>query len=82
MEPIQLEQGHVYLIRTRMGQQKYEREHLLTFLGDDSYLGLQFNARPYAGTQTLHWEDILEIRYVGAGVGRDNDEHYLNKVIK
>ncbi len=73
--------GVMYIIRTRIGGQKLEREHCMTFLGHDWDDGLVFNARPYAGSQSLTLNMILSAIPVPSTGGRDNPAHYMNKVI-
>jgi hypothetical protein len=78
----QLTASYVYRIRTLTGQQKFEREHLMTYLGVDGNGDLQFNARPFAGTQTLREVDITLITPVRPSAGREDPEHYMNKVVQ
>jgi len=87
VNPIELVPGQLYRIRTQIGQQTLEREHVLTFL-DYSTMNegeLFFNARPIAGTQTLNWVDIISVEHVGSNGTpgpRANHKHYVNKVVR
>jgi hypothetical protein len=74
--------SYVYRIRTRSGQQKFEREHVMTYLGEDLNGDLTFNARPFAGTQTLRKSEIVSIAPMRPSDGRDDQGHYMNKVIR
>jgi len=75
--------GHEYLIRTRTGQQRRERQHRMSFLGQDASAAfVQFNARPFAGTQTLHKHDIIATRDLGKSRGREDSKRYMNKIIR
>jgi hypothetical protein len=79
----------MYRVRTKIGQQRLEREHVMTFVGGSNLEGdarnqyLNFNARPKAGTQVLHWEDIISIEPVrDNSKTHDSPDHYMNKVVK
>jgi hypothetical protein len=58
---MEMVKGYMYRIRTRTGQQKYPREHQMTYMGEDIHGDLQFNARPFAGTQAIRKADIVSI---------------------
>jgi hypothetical protein len=73
--------GTEYLIRTRTSGQKYAREHRMSFLALDIDR-LQFNARPFAGTQVLSPNDIIGHKALGKSAGRDDPKRYMNKVIE
>lgn len=75
--------GRKYRLHTRIGQQKYTREHLLTYLGrgGSDGKGLMFNARPFAGTQEFRAEEIVAMWDQGPSSGRDSSDHYMNKVL-
>lgn len=74
-------QGHLYLIRTKTGQQKYERTHIMTYLGRNRQTQeLQFSARPFAGTQELYEGAILEAMDLGLGKALNDPRHYMNRI--
>lgn len=77
-----LVKGYVYRIQTKTAQQRYPREHLLTYLGEDTHGTLTFNARPFAGTQVLSRSEIIKIEPVRASAGREDQGHYMNKVVR
>lgn len=68
--------GQKYRIHTRIGQQKYPREHILTYLGAGLH-GSAWNARPVAGTQEIRDEQI-----VGIWPADWSDAHRMNKIIR
>jgi hypothetical protein len=84
VEPVNLRRQTVYKIRTLIGSQKLPREHVMTFIDTDRHNGnLIFNARPFAGTQELRWDDIVSIDVIRHNArGRDSDLHYMNKVVR
>lgn len=79
MSPVvpQFTEGHVYLLRTLRETDRLEREHVLTFLGND-----QWNARPYAGTQQIPVSQITAATDLGSSAGRDDQRHRMNKIIR
>jgi len=80
LKPVELTVGRTYRIRTIIGQQQLQREHVMTFLGVDKFNGyLEWNARPFAGTQTLRWDDITDMKVVTIVTAR---EHYMNKIVR
>jgi hypothetical protein len=84
VEPIDLRKGTMYRIRTIIGHQQLQREHVMTFLDYNvDHTELFFNARPFAGTQTLRWKDILKIDVIRHNTqGRDSKLHYMNKIVR
>lgn len=76
--------GHEYLVRTKMGSQKYPREMRVSYLGYGGAAGgeHQFNARPAFGTQSLHDNMIIATMDLGPSRGRDDTRRYCNKVIR
>jgi hypothetical protein len=79
----ELHTGREYLIRTKDGQQKYVREHRMSYLGRGlNTLELQFNARPFAGTQLIHVNSIIAVKDLGPSGGRTDSERYMNRIIR
>jgi hypothetical protein len=79
----ELHTGREYLIRTKDGQQKYMREHRMSYLGRGlNVRELQFNARPFAGTQQIHVSSIIAVKDIGPSGGREDSQRYMNKTIK
>lgn len=71
----ELEPGREYLVRTRTGQQRIDRESRMSFLGEG--LGaLQFNARPAGGTQSIDARSIVATRDLGPSIGREDARRY------
>lgn len=79
---VELVPGYMYRIRTKTSAQKYEREHCLTYLGDNRNKTLSFNARPFAGTQELRPDEIVKLEPVRPGAGRENPAHYMNRIVR
>lgn len=76
---MKLVKGYMYRIQTLTGAQKLKREHLMTYMDENVYGKLLFNARPFAGTQELDPDDIVGI--VPVRPSADTTVHYMNKVI-
>lgn len=77
-----LTEGYLYRIRTLIPPQRLQREHMLTYLGPDTYGKLQFSARPYYGTQQIDPDTILMCELVDLARGRYDERHYMNKVVR
>jgi hypothetical protein len=76
----QLQEGGEYEITHQDDSQRYRRKSRMSFLGVHRGTNeLLFNARPAFGTQTFRAEDIKDIRYLGASIGRDDPRRYVNK---
>lgn len=80
---MEMVKGYMYRLRTKTGQQKLEREHVMTYMGEDINGEWVFNARPFAGTQTIRPADVTNIVPIRDNTGnRDSSAHYMNKVVK
>lgn len=79
---VRLVKGYMYRVRTRTGQQKLEREHCMTYLGGNDRGELQFNARPFAGTQALDPATVTSIAPVRMSDGRESPAHYMNRIVR
>ena len=80
--PVTFKQGHIYRIRTLNPPARLPREHVLSYLGEDRYGGTMWNARPFAGTQAISRDSIIEIEDLGVTGGRDDRRHTMNKVVR
>ena len=82
----QLEPGTLYYLRTLSPPQRLEREHVLTYLGKVSGTDnlLQFNARPFAGTQEINSKEITAIRRMVRTdpFSREDPQHFMNRVYR
>jgi hypothetical protein len=76
--------AHEYLVRTKDGQQKYAREHRMSFLGRHStnVRSLLFNARSFAGTQEFNTSSIIATKDLGKSDGRESTKRYMNKIVR
>jgi hypothetical protein len=70
-------EGEKYVLTTRIGQQRLNRQHCMTYMSRNKQGQLLFDARPEFGTQTLNDADIIEARKVRS----KKAEHYMNRVL-
>lgn len=70
--------GHEYQIDTQDDSQRFPRRHRMSFLAE-SHGQLQFNARPFADTQTFRANVIVRAVHLGKSAGRDDDKRYMNR---
>jgi hypothetical protein len=76
--------GHEYIIRTRIGTQKYPREWRMGFLGIG--MGMEWSARgpdrthgdQYGGTQHIDLSDIV----YAEEVERDDEKRHVGQIVK
>jgi hypothetical protein len=77
------EKGSTYVLHTRWGQQRFDREHVLTYMGDGYW-----NARPFAGTQQILASTIKYARKLSSvpsmqvDGGRGDKRHVMNRMIR
>lgn len=75
----ELQVGREYEITTQLDGEarRIPYRHRMSFLGEYQN-GLQFNARPAAGTQTWRATSIIAVTDVGESGGREDDKRFLN----
>lgn len=77
-EQILMTRGHEYVITYRIGTQRFDRRARMSLLGGDKN-SLQFNARPFAGTQEFPPRVITSVTDVGLSKGREDSDRYVGE---